>query len=268
MNSTTYYNIYNNLQSILESNDSSFTIDEWIDTIIKPHLPIHEFEHSLSKKPNALKRVLECIVVESRKMASHSNSEYLFQPNIFDLVGVVRSNGEFHIVVTTSCYPNNISNNIDFVEIETLLAKQLEKAMYKGRFFFYSISDQEKNEIYRKYPNLQEMLELERKCVAKYKNGPTSDQATTHALDHAPDLAPDHTPDHATINAPDQAPDHATINAPDQAPDHATINAPDHATINAPDHIPDHATINAPDHATINAPDHIPDHVTINAPGI
>ena len=158
MDPTIYPNVCNTLESILENKDSILTIDECLTNLIDSKLPINDLEHIISKKPTALKRILECIVIESRKMASELTSEYLFQPKLFDLVGVIRSNGDFQPVVVTACYP---SNNIEFVDIESLLDRRLEKAMYKGIYFFFSISEEEKKELYDKYSNLKRQLELE-----------------------------------------------------------------------------------------------------------
>ena len=260
MNSDKYPNIYSHLENILDSDSTK--INHWIDYVIEPQLPIHELEKCLSKKPKVLLRVLECIVLESRKMVGIKDTDYLFRPRSFELIGVVRSDGSFQINVITSCAVLDVNNTIDFIAIDQFLTTNLDKAMFKSISFFYTLTPEELDDTYRKHPNLKKRLEMERDYLKK------------HGLEDAPNIfdinptLPSQLPLKPTsqINTvPNSARAHEFAPAPAPKPTPTPTPAPDETTKPAPDETtkptPDETTKPAPDETTITSPIDIPSNI-------
>ena len=166
MNSNKYPNIYSHLEKLL-GNDSN-KINHWIDHVILPNTKIMDLETLLSKNPKILRRILECIVIDSRKMVGLKDSEYTFRPKSFELIGVVRSDGSFQKAVVTSCSVLEINKTIDFIDIDIYLTKNLDRAVFKGLSFFYSLHPNELHDIYKKYPDLETSLIKEKEFLKNH----------------------------------------------------------------------------------------------------
>lgn len=166
MNSDKYPIIYSQLQILLGNEPNK--INQWIDDVIIPNTEIMDLEQLLSKKPKVLKRILECIVIDSRKIVGVQDSEYTFRPKSFDLVGVVRSDGSFQKVVVTSCSLLEVNRTIDFIDVHIYLTKNLDRAVFKGISFFFSLHPNELQEIYQTYPNLENSLIKEKEFLKNH----------------------------------------------------------------------------------------------------
>ena len=143
---------------------------EWIERVFKPYLPIDKMELSLSKLPGAFRQILTNIVIDGARVVSNIVNPYTFRPNIYEIIGVVRSNGDCQLVVVTSILSLDTNNTIHFLDIPSFLEDETNNVLIKSDIFFYLPSDREVELQFKRYPDLSDKIDQQKEFLKKYDN--------------------------------------------------------------------------------------------------
>ena len=171
MNHITYPTIYSILETILNlSKHNTYTIDEWIDRVCVPNLPIDKMENVAKISPTAITTILQKLVLDDSRLVSNIKNQYTFIPEPYDIVGVVRSNGVGQPVMVTSNLSLDKCNTIQFLDIPGFLEDETRNVLVKNDFFFYSLTNEEIDKIHVRFPKLCDKIRQQREFLKKYEN--------------------------------------------------------------------------------------------------
>ena len=167
-------NMYRILTDILSNTSippiKPYSCVEWIEQTIVTYLPADKMELSLTNIPNAFRQILINIVIHGRKVASNIINPYTFRPTTYQLIGVVRSNGDCQPIVVTSNLSLVTTNTIHFLDIPSFLDDETNNVLIKSDVFFYLLTDTEIDTQFRLFPTLEDKIRQQKEFLKKYEN--------------------------------------------------------------------------------------------------